>query len=76
MKVTLIFIFMLISMQLITFLLDLLMGLERDSAISNLLNPFWVMEPFEYLLLVLLLLIPLTNLLIKFIIKKKKFNED
>ncbi|WP_431799930.1 hypothetical protein [Halobacillus andaensis] len=76
MKVTLIFIFMLISMQLITFLLDLLLGLGRNSAISNLLNPFWVMEPFEYFLLVLLVLIPLTNVLIKIILKKKKFNED
>ncbi|MCP3026580.1 alkaline shock response membrane anchor protein AmaP [Halobacillus sp. A5] len=76
MKIITIFIFTLSSMLLITFGLDLLIGIDRSLAISNLLNPFWVMEPFEYFIIALLAAIPLVSILVTFLSKKKKLNED
>lgn len=37
--------------------LDILLGIKFYQALTNLLNPFWVMDAGEYVLLILFLLI-------------------
>lgn len=72
MKVIIVFLFTLTGMTLVNFGMDLLMGIDRKIAIFNMLNPFWVMTPFGYLLITGLLIGFFLRKIITFIIKKRK----
>ncbi|CDQ20808.1 hypothetical protein SAMN05192559_10857 [Halobacillus karajensis] len=72
MKIILIFLFISIGMALINYGIDLLLVNDTKVATTNLFNPFWVMKPFEYLLLILLILLAIAVLIIRAIKNRNK----
>ncbi|WP_141431005.1 hypothetical protein [Bacillus sp. 03113] len=56
MKVLAIFILFLILTTMLSIVMDLLLGIKLTHALFHLLNPFWVMETGEYVMLYGLLL--------------------
>ncbi len=72
MKIILIFFFTTIIMLMINLGIDLIMGSYKTTAINNLFNPFWVMKPFEYLLLIILFVCTLAGPIIYAIRDKYK----
>ncbi|WP_332632623.1 hypothetical protein [Halalkalibacter flavus] len=74
MKVLGIFMFILFLTLAFSVAMDLLLGLGLYHALSQLLNPFWVMEAGEIVMLVIYLLLIIGNQI--FFILKKKANEQ
>jgi hypothetical protein len=72
MKVIFIFLFISIGMVLINYGMDLLLLNDKKVAVTNLFNPFWVMKPFEYLLLIVLTLLSAAVLIIRAIKNRQK----
>ncbi|UOR11454.1 hypothetical protein [Halobacillus amylolyticus] len=72
MKIILIFLFVFIGMTSLHYGMDVLMGVDRSIAMTNIYNPFWVMTPFGYLLITVLLLSLVVSPIISFIRKKFK----
>ena len=74
MKVLGIFIFILLLTISLSLSIDILLGFKLYHALFHLLNPFWVMEPGEYVLLTFLLLITIGQQIM--IIVKNKANKQ
>ncbi|WP_216830967.1 hypothetical protein [Alkalihalobacterium elongatum] len=56
-KLLLIFFLFLVAMTLVLISIDLLLGIPLNQSLVNVLNPFWVMDPGEFTVLLILLLI-------------------
>lgn len=74
MKVLGVFVFILSLAVLLSLLMDIMLGIKFSQAVLHLLNPFWVIEAGEYLMLALLLLITIGQQII--IILKNKANKQ
>ncbi|MFC7063387.1 hypothetical protein [Halobacillus seohaensis] len=72
MKIIIIFLFTSVGMLLVNLGMDLLTGIQKSETIINMFNPFWVMKPFEYLLLIILTLCTLAYPIILSFRKKHK----
>ncbi|HET7579719.1 MAG TPA: hypothetical protein VFK33_10590 [Bacillales bacterium] len=55
-KVILIFLFTMAGMFMLNFLIDLFLDTDLAIAVEDLYNPFWVMEPIGYMLIIVLVL--------------------
>ncbi|WP_332695250.1 hypothetical protein [Halalkalibacter lacteus] len=75
MKVLGIFIFILLLTSALSVLMDLLLGFELSYALLQLLNPFWVIEAGEIVMLVFFLLLTIGHQIV-IIIKKKANKQD
>ncbi|MBT2740692.1 hypothetical protein [Bacillus sp. ISL-77] len=73
MKVFGVFVFILLLAISLSVLMDILLGFKLSHALLHLLNPFWVIEPGEYVLIAFLLLITIGQQ-IMIIIKRNKQN--
>ena len=71
MKVFGVFVFILLLSVSLSTLMDILLGFKLSHALLHLLNPFWVIEPGEYVMLAFLLLITIGQQ-ITIIIKSNK----
>jgi hypothetical protein len=71
MKVFGVFVFILLLSVSLSTLMDILLGFKLSHALLHLLNPFWVIEPGEYIMVALLLLITIGQQ-ITIIIKSNK----
>ncbi len=74
MKVIGVFIFIFLLTIVQTFSLDMLLGLTFSEAISHLLNPFWVMESGELIMLLALFLLTIAQQII--FMRKNKANKQ
>lgn len=74
MKVLGIFIFILLLTMSLSILMDILLGFKLYDALFNLLNPFWVIEPGEIIMLVFFLLLTIGQQIM--FIKKNKTNKQ
>ena len=74
MKMLGIFIFILLLSILLSLSMDILLGFTLPQALLHLLNPFWVMESGEYVMLVLLLLLTIGQQIV--IILKNKADKS
>ncbi len=75
MKVLGIFIFILILTNALSVVMDLLLGINLSHALFHLLNPFWVIEPGEYVMLGFFLLLTIGQQIV-IIIKDKKNKQN
>ncbi|KRE25135.1 hypothetical protein [Paenibacillus sp. Soil522] len=75
MKVLGIFIFILILTNALSVGMDLLLGINLSHALFHLLNPFWVIEPGEYVMLGFFLLLTIGQQIV-IIIKDKKNKQN
>ncbi|MED4226665.1 hypothetical protein [Neobacillus cucumis] len=57
MKVFGVFVFILLLSVLLISLMDILLGFKLSHALLHLINPFWVIEPGEYVMIAFLLFI-------------------
>lgn len=57
MKVLGVFIITLLLSSLLSVFMDILLGFNLPQALSHLLNPFWVIESGEYVMLIFLVLL-------------------
>ncbi|MBT2728264.1 hypothetical protein J7E63_15120 [Bacillus sp. ISL-75] len=71
MKVFGVFVFILLLVISLSVLMDILLGFKLSHALLHLLNPFWVIEPGEYVMIAFLLLITIGQQ-IAIIIKNNK----
>ncbi|MBT2722720.1 hypothetical protein [Bacillus sp. ISL-46] len=71
MKVFGVFVFILLLAISLSVLMDILLGFKLSHALVHLLNPFWVIEPGEYVMIAFLLLITIGQQ-IAIIIKNNK----
>lgn len=71
MKVFGVFVFILLLAVSLSVLMDILLGFKLSHALLHLLNPFWVIEPAEYVLVAFFLFITVGQQ-IMIIIKRKK----
>jgi hypothetical protein len=71
MKVFGVFVFILLLAISLSVLMDILLGFKLSHALLHLLNPFWVIEPGEYVMIAFLLLITIGQQ-IAIIIKNNK----
>lgn len=74
MKVLGIFIIILILTNALSVVMDLLLGINISNALFHLLNPFWVIEPGEYVMLAFFLLLTIGQQIV--IIIKNKANKQ
>lgn len=74
MKVLGIFIFILLLTLAQNLLLDILLGIKLSQAVSHLLNPFWVIEAGELIMLIFLFLLTISHQIV--LIRKNKANKQ
>jgi hypothetical protein len=74
MKVLGIFLFILLLTMALNVLMDLLLGFNLTQSLSHLLNPFWVIEPGEYMLIGFFLLLTIGVQIVSN--KKNKTNKE
>jgi hypothetical protein len=75
MKVVSVVVFIFLGTITTNVLIDLMSGYRLSFAMSNLINPFWVIEPGEYVMLALLLFIIIGQQIL-FIIKNREENQN
>lgn len=73
MKVLGVFVLIFLLAISLSILMDILLGFKLSHALLHLLNPFWVIEPGEYVMIAFLLLITIGHQ-IMIIIKRNKQN--
>jgi hypothetical protein len=74
MKVLGIFVFILLLTSSLSVLMDILLGFKLSHSLFNLLNPFWVIETGEYVMIVFFLLLTIGQQIL--IIIKNKANKQ
>ncbi|SDH83557.1 hypothetical protein [Alteribacillus bidgolensis] len=74
MKVLGIFVFILLLTSSLSVLIDILLGFKLSHSLINLLNPFWVIESGEYVMIVFFLLLTIGQQIV--IIIKNKANKQ
>lgn len=74
MKILGIFVFILLLTCALSVLMDILLGLKLSQSLFNLLNPFWVIETGEYVMIVFFLLLTIGQQIV--IIIKNKANKQ
>ncbi|MGM0878369.1 MAG: hypothetical protein ACQEWV_27620, partial [Bacillota bacterium] len=74
MKVLGIFVFILLLTSSLSVLMDILLGFKLSHSLINLLNPFWVIEAGEYVMIVFFLLLTIGQQIV--IIIKNKANKQ
>ncbi|OLO25085.1 hypothetical protein BTR23_25575 [Alkalihalophilus pseudofirmus] len=73
-KLLVIFVFFFITMTTFLISMDILLGIPLNQSLLNVLNPYWVMDPGELSVLIILLLISIAipfQYYYKLIFKKK-----
>ncbi|MGM0878404.1 MAG: hypothetical protein ACQEWV_27820, partial [Bacillota bacterium] len=74
MKVLGIFVFILLLTSSLSVLMDILLGFKLSHFLINLLNPFWVIEAGEYVMIIFFLLLTIGQQIV--IIIKNKANKQ
>jgi hypothetical protein len=74
MKVLGIFVFILLLTSSFSVLMDILLGFKLSQSLINLLNPFWVIEAGEYVMIIFFLLLTIGQQIV--IIRKNKANKQ
>jgi hypothetical protein len=74
MKVLGIFVFILLLTSSFSVLMDILLGFKLSHSLINLLNPFWVIEAGEYVMIIFFLLLTIGQQIV--IIIKNKANKQ
>jgi hypothetical protein len=74
MKILGIFVFILLLTSSLSVLMDILLGFKLSQSLINLLNPFWVIEAGEYVMIIFFLLLTIGQQIV--IIMKNKANKQ
>jgi hypothetical protein len=74
MKILGIFVFILLLTSSLSVLMDILLGFKLSQSLINLLNPFWVIEAGEYVMIIFFLLLTIGQQIV--IIRKNKANKQ
>jgi hypothetical protein len=72
MKVLFVFLFILLLTIMFNMFMDFLLKMSLSQSLDNLMNPFWVMEPGEYVILVFVILLTIGQQISPVVIKKIK----